>query len=113
VVANPERAGQELAAALTAAGIAEKRCVVCVPPGWALTTSTEVPSVGAEDLRGYLELRAEREFPVAAADLRVAHCAYALPDGSRRATLAAIPAKRMEAVSQMLETAEQMHPTGS
>ena len=105
VLADPEKAGRELAAQLEAAGLAEKRCVVCVPPGWALTTSTEVPGVGAEDLRGYLELRAEREFPVSAADLRLAHCAYVLPDGKQRATLAAIPTKRMEAVERMLATA--------
>ena len=35
-------------------------------------------------------------------DGRVAHCAYALPDSSQRATLAAIPTKRMEAVERML-----------
>ena len=52
--------------AAAAAGIREKRCVVCIPAGWALTTATDVPAIDAEDLRGYLELRAEREFPVAA-----------------------------------------------
>ena len=105
IIADPEKAGQELAAQLTAAGIAERRCVVCVPAGWALTTSTDVPAVGAEDLRGYLELRAEREFPVTVSDLRLAHCAYDLPDGKQRATLAAIPAKRMESVERMLAAA--------
>ena len=105
VLADPEKAGQELAAQLAAAGLAEKRCVVCVPPGWALTTSTEVPGLAAEDLRGWLELRAEREFPVAVSELRLAHCAYALPDGKQRATLAAIPAKRIEAVERMLAAA--------
>ena len=105
IAADPEKAGQELAVQLAAASITERRCVVCVPAGWALTTSTDVPAVGAEDLRGYLELRAEREFPVAVSDLRLAHCAYVLPDGKQRATLAAIPMKRMEAVERMLAAA--------
>ena len=106
VLADPERAGQRLAAELDSAGIRERRCVVCIPAGWAMTTSTEVPGVAAEDLRGFLELRAEREFPVPVADLRLAHCAYVLPDGKECATLAAVPAKRMEAIERMLAAAE-------
>lgn len=106
VLADPERAGQRLAAELESAGIRERRCVVCIPAGWAMTTSTEVPGVAAEDLRGFLELRAEREFPVPVADLRLAHCAYVLPDGKECATLAAVPAKRMEAIERMLAAAE-------
>lgn len=105
VVAAPEKAGVQLLEQLTALNIRERRCVVCLPPGWALTTSTDLPAVSPEDLRGYLELRAEREFPVPVSDLRLAHCAYALPDGTRRATLTGVPAKRVEAVSRMLETA--------
>lgn len=106
VLADPERAGQRLAAELESAGIRERRCVVCIPAGWAMTTSTDVPGVAADDLRAFLELRAEREFPVPVADLRLAHCAYALPDGKACATIAAVPAKRMEAIERMLATAE-------
>ena len=106
VIADAEKAGQLFAEQLAAAGIREKRCVVCVPAGWALTTSTDVPGVDAADLRGYLELRAEREFPIPVSDLRIAHCSYALPDGQPRATLAAIPTKRAEAVERMLAAAD-------
>jgi len=103
---DPEKAGAKLAAALDEAGIRSRRCVVCIPPGWALSASTDLPDVGAEDLRSYLELCAEREFPVAVNELRLAHSPYVLPDGTRRATLAAVPAKRMEALEKMLETAK-------
>ena len=106
VLADPERAGQRLAAELDAAGIRERRCVVCIPAGWAMTTSAEVPGIAADDLRGFLELRAEREFPVPVADLRLASCAYVLPDGKECATLAAVPAKRMDAIERMLTAAE-------
>ncbi len=105
VVENPEAAGKQLAAQLEAAGIRERRTVVCVPASWALTTTAEMPGVSDEDLHGYMELRAEREFPIPVADLRLASCAYQLPDGKKRATLAAIPAKRMAAVEHMLTTA--------
>lgn len=105
IVNDPEKAGKELTAALAAAGIRQKRCVVCVPPGWALTASADLPEIEAEDLRSFLELRAEREFPVSAEELRISHSPYSLPDGTRRTTIAAIPTKRMEAVEKMLAVA--------
>jgi len=104
---DPDQAGQQLAAALKGAGIRERNCVVCVPPGWALTTSADLPEIGAEDLRGYLELRAEREFSVPAGDLRLGYSAYTLPDGQRRATLAALSSKKIEAVERMLAISQR------
>lgn len=100
---NPGKAGTELAAALEAEGIRERRCVICLPTSWALSASADLPEVMADELRSYFELRAEREFSTA--DLRLAHCPYRLADGTRRATLAAIASKRMEALEKMLETA--------
>ena len=47
----------------------------------------------------------ELETPLAA-DLRLAHCAFSLPDGKRRATLAGVPIKRMEALEKMLDAAD-------
>ena len=105
VLRNPEKAGAALAAALEAAGLREKRCAVAVPPAWALTASTELPAVDSSDLRGYLELRAEREFSIPTSELRLGFSAYTLPDGTQRATLAALPAKRLEAVEAMLAAA--------
>jgi hypothetical protein len=105
LVADPEKAGKELAAALSAAGVRQRRCVVCVPPAWALTAPADLPEIAPEDLRSFLELRAEREFPISADELRIAHSPYLLPDGTRRTTIAAIPSKRMEAVEKMLAAA--------
>ena len=102
VLRNPEKAGASLGAALEAAGLKEKRCAVAVPPAWALTASTDLPTVDPEDLRGYLELRAEREFSLPLSELRIGFSAYTLPDGTQRATLAALPTKRLEAVEKML-----------
>jgi hypothetical protein len=107
VLKDPENAGHLLVAGLAAAGIRERQCVVCVPPGWALTASTDLPEVGDEDLRGYLELRAERELSISAAELRLGYSAYALPNGKRRATLAAMSSKKIEAVERMLEVAHR------
>src|SRR5690349_20017074 len=105
VVESPENVGKELLAQLELANIRERKTVVCVPASWALTTTAEVPGVSEEDLRGYMELRAEKEFPIPVADLRLASCSYQLPDGKQRATLAAIPAKKMAAIEKMLEVA--------
>ncbi len=105
VLKTPDKVGTAFAEALEAAAVKERRCVVCVPPNWALSASTDLPEVSAEDLRGYLELRAEKEFPIPPAELRLSYCAYHLPDGKTRATLAAIPARRIESLTKMLETA--------
>lgn len=105
ILADPVKAGRELGEALKAARLRERRCVISVPPGWAMSASTEVPEMGGEDLRGYMELRAEREFPTPVSELRFAYSAYHTPDGKHRATLVAIPAKRIAAVEQMLEEA--------
>lgn len=105
VVENPDSVGQQLSAQLEVEGIRERRTVACIPANWALTTTAEVPDVSAEDLRGYMELRAEREFPIPVSDLRLASCSYRLPDGKQRATLAAVPVKRLAAVERMLGAA--------
>lgn len=105
LIAQPEHFGNELAALLAANNIREKSCVVCMPPSWAFTFATDAPEeLAGEDLRGYLELRAEKEFPMSITDLRLAHSIFVLPDGRRRITVAAVPVKRIGAVEQMLET---------
>src|SRR5438067_7887768 len=105
VLKTTDKVGTALAEALEAAAIKERRCVVCVPPNWALSASTDLPEVSDEDLRGYLELRAEKEFPIPPSELRLAWCAYHLPDGKQRATLAAIPTRRLDGLNKMLEAA--------
>lgn len=100
--ASPREAGEKLAARLIEEGIREKRCVICAPPGWALSASTELPALGEEDLRSYLELRAEQEFPMPIGELRLAHCCYTTPEGAPRATIAAVAVKRIAAVEEML-----------
>lgn len=99
----PEAAGRGLASALAERGIRQRRCVVSIPPSWALAAAADLPEVGEEDLRGYFELRAEREF--SASGLRLAHSRFQAGEGPWRATLAGVPAKRIEAVEKMLAAA--------
>jgi hypothetical protein len=102
---DPEQAGRALADLLKGEGLGERRCVVCLPASWVLSTSTELPEVSQEDLRSFLELRAEREFPFAAADLHLAYSVFESEPGVRNATLAALPSRKLEAVRAMLERA--------
>ncbi len=101
---SPEKAGQTLLAALIDAGVKERRCVISIPVGWALTTSADLPRVGTDDLRSYLELQAEREFSIPASDLRLGYYTYSLPDSRQRVLLAAVQAKRLQAVEKMMES---------
>jgi hypothetical protein len=104
---DPERAGHLLSEALAKAGIREKRCAVRMPPSWALTSSVEIPEISVADLRSFFELRAEREFPLPPSELVLAHSRYQRTPGKGRATLAAIPKKRLASISAMLQAAGQ------
>ncbi len=101
---DPKPAGIALAAALRGADIREKHCVVCVPPSWLLSAPVPLPDLEGEALTGFLNLRAEQEFPLPAADLHCAHSLYETSDG-RHATLAALPDKRMQALKSLLQAA--------
>jgi hypothetical protein len=105
VLADPEGAGGELQRLLRAEGIQEHRCVVCVPPGWALSAATELPEIADEDLTAFLELRAEREFPLPVGELLLAHSPFQVADSPRLATVAGLPRRKVDAVRTMLESA--------
>lgn len=104
IVGDPEQAGLTLGSALREAGIPDTRSVVCVPPSWALTASADLPDLDKEELAGYLELRAEQEFPLPPAELHLSHSIFER-GADRHATLAALPGKRLQAVQRALEVA--------
>jgi hypothetical protein len=104
-LADPERAGAALAEALEREHIRERRCVISLPRRWALTSTGEAPEMNTEDLRAFLELRAERDFSTQPGELRLAHHTFSLGDGKQYATLAGVPNKRLEALQRFLEAA--------
>ena len=55
-----ELVGQEIRNHLDAAGIRERRCVVGIPLGWALTQSVKLPELPDEDIASLLQIEAER-----------------------------------------------------
>jgi hypothetical protein len=72
LTADPVLVGAEIRNHLAAAGIHERRCAVCVPAKWALTSHAELPELPDADVATFLLIEAERGFPCDVATLRVA-----------------------------------------
>ena len=67
-----ELIGREIKNHLDAGGIRERQCVVGLPPRWVMAQHTRVPEMSAEDTASFLQLEAEKGFPVDPAQLQVA-----------------------------------------
>src|SRR5215216_4038415 len=67
-----ELIGREIKNHLDAAGIHEKHCVVGIPPRWLMTQQTLLPEMSPEDAVSFLQIEAEKGFPVDPANLQIA-----------------------------------------
>lgn len=67
-----ELVGREIRNHLDAAGIRERHCIVGVPARWVMSQHTKVPELSAEDTASFLQIEAERGFPVDPAQLQIA-----------------------------------------
>jgi hypothetical protein len=67
-----ELIGREIKNHLDEAGIRERHCVVGIPPRWVMTQHTKVPDLGPEDRASFLQIEAEKGFPVDLAHLQIA-----------------------------------------
>ena len=67
-----ELVGREIKNHLDAAGIREKHCVVGIPSRWVMSQHTKVPDLGPEDTTSFLQIEAEKGFPVDPAQLQIA-----------------------------------------
>src|SRR5581483_759698 len=85
---DAELVGREIKNHLDAAGIRERFCVVAVPPRWVMTQHTRVPDLSPEDTASYLQLEAEKGFPVDPAQLQVARSFQRGTDGTHVTQLA-------------------------
>ncbi|HVS51004.1 MAG TPA: hypothetical protein VHD62_01520 [Opitutaceae bacterium] len=68
-----ELVGREIKNHLDEAGIRERHCVVGLPARWVMSLHTKVPEMSPEDTESFLQLEAEKGFPVDPAQLRIAH----------------------------------------
>ncbi|MEO7412356.1 MAG: hypothetical protein ABIZ81_03280 [Opitutaceae bacterium] len=67
-----ELTGREIKNHLDAAGIRERHCVVGLPSRWVMSQHTKVPDLSPEDLTSFLQIEAEKGFPVDPANLQIA-----------------------------------------
>ncbi len=67
-----ELIGGEIKNHLDAAGIRERRCVVGIPARWVMSQHTQVPEMSPEDTTSFLQIEAEKGFPVDPAQLQIA-----------------------------------------
>lgn len=73
---EPELVGREIRNQLDAAHLREKHCVVAVPAGWLMSQHVRVPELSGADLDSFLQLEAEKGFPVDPEQLQIARSAY-------------------------------------
>ena len=66
-----ELVGREIKNHLDAAGIRERHCIVAVPPRWLMSLRTKVPELSAEDVTSFLQIEAEKGFPIDPAQLLI------------------------------------------
>ncbi len=69
---EPELIGREIKNHLDEAGIRERQCVVGLPARWVLSQLTKVPELSPEDAASFLQIEAEKGFPVDPAQLQIA-----------------------------------------
>lgn len=100
----PELVGREILNRLEEAGISERRCVLALPPQWALAAVVEIPDLPESEIRGLLDIEAERCFPSDASTLVVTPSRGEI-GAYRFATLAAIPKAHIERVMSVCKAA--------
>ncbi len=100
----PELAGREIRNLLDAAGIRERRCVVGLPAGWALTATVEVPELSEEDTANLLQTETEHAFPCDASSLHIVTAASPSRSGAR--LLIGVPRAHLEALERVLHAAK-------
>ena len=103
--AETEIAARALRNALDEAGIKARACVVCLPMERLLVQTIAVPAIDQADVTDFLALEAERLFPHAPEDLAIAQASAVNADGTRMATLAALPVTQREALENVFHAA--------
>ena len=100
-----EAIGREIREFLDREEIRENRCLLAVPVHLTMALPVEVPDLSREDLQSYLELQAESEFPFGNENLSLDSVSWTGPEGTRQATLIAIPRTVREHLEQVMHHA--------
>lgn len=101
---EPELIGREIKNHLDAAGIRERHCVVGIPPRWVMSQHTKVPELGREDTASFLQIEAEKGFPVDPAQLQIAQ-SFQRSSAGTYVTQLAVRREQIEQLSAVLKAA--------
>lgn len=100
---DPQLVGEALKKALREHKLHEKHCVVGVPLSWALTHSFDMPELSDEDRQSYIDLEAERVFPMPPHELSLSLTRSGQANVS---TLAALPLEHVDRLRTILNQAD-------
>ena len=90
--------GQEIQNLLRANGIRERNALISVPLRWGLTLRVPLPDIPEGEVASFISIQAERELPYSPQDMRLSWSVFQQSDGTRGATVAAIPKMHLEAL---------------
>ncbi|MEO6246007.1 MAG: hypothetical protein ABIQ12_11300 [Opitutaceae bacterium] len=102
---EPELIGREIKNHLDAAGIRERECVVRIPPRWVMSQQTKVPELSPEDTASFLQIEAEKGFPVDPAQLQIAH-SFQKSESGTHVTQLAVRREQLEQLIAVLRAAK-------
>ena len=102
----PTRAGQELRTALQNVHIRPEHCVVCLPLSWAFTAEIDLPELSEADLQGFIQLEAERRFPLSSDDLMLSLTHRQTTPTGLRALLIGVSREYLSNIGKALQIAK-------
>jgi hypothetical protein len=97
-----ELIGREIKNHLDAAGIRERHCIVALPAQWVMGQHAAVPDLAPDDLASFLQIEAEKGFPIDPAQLQLARSAQKTATGSF-VTQLAVRHEQLEKLSAALK----------
>lgn len=104
---DPVLVAREIRNHLDAAGIREKKCVVCIPLNWVLTMQTALlPELSPEDVGEFLQIEAERGFPSGPDNLYISNSLSIAPDGGKAVLQMGVPRNHLALLEQVLKAAQ-------
>jgi hypothetical protein len=96
--------GREIKNHLDAAGIRERHCVIGIPPRWVMTQQTKLPQMSPEDTASFLDIEAEKGFPVDPVHLQIARSSLHSAAGEF-VTQLAVRSEQIEQLNAVLRAA--------
>lgn len=99
-----ELIGREIKNHLDAAGIRERHCIVAVPATWVMAQHAALPELSPEDAASFLQIEAEKGFPIDPAQLQIARSTLRTTAGLH-VTQLAVRKEQLEGLAAALKAA--------